>query len=204
MSSGYEYLCWARECWSPNDWTGFLPSSIRVYWAARWPLAQDLTILLSGQVFKLHCEEGWFNRRTHQLTKFQLRRQAQSVEFIGGIEAIKVQVLTCLDFTHLVGGWERNLVNFCLSGCLEMGIRWKPSLQVMTCRGMSWKLNSSCRTKEHALHLYNKDLPVVLLHGPELPLKSFAKLTGKPAESLNHVLRHRWTCLLRYEAVYWG
>ena len=31
------------------------------------------------QVLKLHCEEGWFNRRTHQLTKFQLRRQAKLV-----------------------------------------------------------------------------------------------------------------------------
>ena len=36
-----------------------------------------LSELWCAEVFKLHCEEGWFNRRTHQLTKFQLRRQAQ-------------------------------------------------------------------------------------------------------------------------------
>jgi len=32
------------------------------------------------QMFKLHCEEGWLNRRTHQLTKFQLRRQVEEDE----------------------------------------------------------------------------------------------------------------------------
>ena len=38
---------------------------------------RQLTELAICQVLKLHCEEGWFNRRTHQLTKFQLRRQAR-------------------------------------------------------------------------------------------------------------------------------
>merc|ERR1712232_1540913 len=32
------------------------------------------------QVFRLHYEEGWFNRRTHQLTKFHLRRQVDESE----------------------------------------------------------------------------------------------------------------------------
>ncbi|CAK8998147.1 unnamed protein product [Durusdinium trenchii] len=38
-------------------------------------VGEEFTSLPKTQVFKLHCEEGWFNRRTHQLTKFQLRRQ---------------------------------------------------------------------------------------------------------------------------------
>eukprot|EP00913_Durusdinium_trenchii_P023758 g22313.t1 len=40
-------------------------------------VGEEFTSLPKTQVFKLHCEEGWFNRRTHQLTKFQLRRQAR-------------------------------------------------------------------------------------------------------------------------------
>jgi len=32
------------------------------------------------QVLKLHCSKGWFNRRTHQLTKFHLRRQVEDDE----------------------------------------------------------------------------------------------------------------------------
>lgn len=63
------------------------------------------------QMFKLHCEEGWLNRRTHQLTKFQLRRQVDEDEL-----------------------WT----TFVYSG------KWK------------WEY-------VHALHLYDKQLPVVLL-----------------------------------------
>uniref|UniRef100_A0A7S4PRP8 Thioredoxin-like fold domain-containing protein n=1 Tax=Alexandrium monilatum TaxID=311494 RepID=A0A7S4PRP8_9DINO len=63
------------------------------------------------QMFKLHCEEGWLNRRTHQLTKFHLRRQVEESEL-----------------------WT----TFVYSG------KWK------------WEY-------VHALHLYDKQLPVVLL-----------------------------------------
>ncbi|CAJ1387507.1 unnamed protein product, partial [Effrenium voratum] len=70
----------------------------------------DFQSLPNTQVFKLHCEEGWFNRRTHQLTKFQLRRQVEESEL-----------------------WT----TFVYRG------KWK------------WEY-------EHALHLYNKELPVVL------------------------------------------
>eukprot|EP00434_Breviolum_minutum_P030320 symbB.v1.2.026820.t2/scaffold2709.1/size72633/3 len=48
----------------------------------RWldAVGSDFKALPNTQVFKLHCEEGWFNRRTHQLTKFQLRRQVDESE----------------------------------------------------------------------------------------------------------------------------
>jgi len=63
------------------------------------------------QLIRLHCEEGWLNRRTHQLTKFQLRRQVEEDEL----------------FTTFVyrGKWKHEYVR--------------------------------------ALHLYDKQLPVVLL-----------------------------------------
>jgi len=32
------------------------------------------------QVYRMHCAEGWFSRRTHQLTKFHLRRQVEQNE----------------------------------------------------------------------------------------------------------------------------
>eukprot|EP00440_Ansanella_granifera_P066485 gb/GFBE01072111.1/.p1 GENE.gb/GFBE01072111.1/~~gb/GFBE01072111.1/.p1 ORF type:complete len:381 (+),score=52.43 gb/GFBE01072111.1/:1-1143(+) len=70
--------------------------------------------LPNTQVFKLHAEEGWFNRRTHQLTKFHLRRQVDESEL-----------------------WT----TFVYRG------KWK------------WEY-------EYALHLYNKELPVVLLIDP--------------------------------------
>ncbi|CAE7513957.1 unnamed protein product [Symbiodinium natans] len=73
--------------------------------------AKDFHGLPNTQVLKLHCEEGWFSRRTHQLTKFQLRRQVDESEL-----------------------WT----TFVYRG------KWK------------WEY-------ERALHLYNKELPVVLL-----------------------------------------
>lgn len=63
------------------------------------------------QLLKLHCEESWLSRRTHQLTKFQIRRQIPEEEL-----------------------WK----TFVYSG------KWK------------WEY-------VHALHLYDKHLPVVLL-----------------------------------------
>lgn len=71
----------------------------------------DFLKLPGTQMFKLHCEEGFFNRRTHLLTKFQLRRQVDDSEL----------------FTTFVyrGKWKWEYV--------------------------------------HALHLYDKNLPVVLL-----------------------------------------
>ncbi|CAE7381791.1 unnamed protein product [Symbiodinium pilosum] len=74
-------------------------------------VASDFNALPNSQVLKLHCEEGWFNRRTHQLTKFHLRRQVDESEI-----------------------WR----TFVYRG------KWK------------WEY-------ERALHLYNKELPVVLL-----------------------------------------
>jgi len=66
------------------------------------------------QLLKMHCSEGWLNRRTHQLTKFHLRRQVPEDEL----------------FTTLVyrGKWKWEYVR--------------------------------------ALHLYDKNLPVVLLIDP--------------------------------------
>jgi len=77
-------------------------------------VGQEFNELPRTQVYKLHCEEGWFNRRTHQLTKFHLRRQVDESEI-----------------------WS----TFVYRG------KWK------------WEY-------EHALHLYNKELPVVLLLDP--------------------------------------
>jgi len=79
----------------------------------RWldAAGHDFLKLPGTQMFKLHCEEGFFNRRTHLLTKFQLRRQ--------------------VDDTDL---WS----TFVYRG------KWK------------WEY-------VHALHLYDKNLPVVLL-----------------------------------------
>ena len=152
------------------------------------PGSSPLLILLGGQVFKLHCEEGWFNRRTHQLTKFQLRRQAQSVEFVEVIKVIKVQVLTCLDFAHL-GRWMRaksgQRLFIVVPGNGNTLEAKSPSHDMS--RHVSMCLESlilHCGTKEHALHLYNKDLPVVLLHVPQLALESFAERRGKPTEGL--------------------
>mmetsp|Transcript_11332 Transcript_11332/g.25192 ORF Transcript_11332/g.25192 Transcript_11332/m.25192 type:complete len:369 (+) Transcript_11332:89-1195(+) len=82
----------------------------------RWldDVGDEFRALPKTQVFKLHCEEGWFNRRTHQLTKFHLRRQVEENEL----------------FTTFVyhGKWKWEYV--------------------------------------HALHLYDKELPVVLLLDP--------------------------------------
>lgn len=74
-------------------------------------VGEELAHLPKFQVFKMHCQEGFFNRRTHQLTKFQLRRQVNESE----------------QFTTFVyrGKWKSEYV--------------------------------------HALHLYNRELPVVLL-----------------------------------------
>jgi len=48
----------------------------------RWmeEVSEDFCELPKTQILKLHCEEGWFNRRTHQLTKFHLRRQVEESE----------------------------------------------------------------------------------------------------------------------------
>eukprot|EP00442_Polarella_glacialis_P035802 CAMPEP_0115063960 /NCGR_PEP_ID=MMETSP0227-20121206/9404_1 /TAXON_ID=89957 /ORGANISM="Polarella glacialis, Strain CCMP 1383" /LENGTH=393 /DNA_ID=CAMNT_0002449533 /DNA_START=59 /DNA_END=1240 /DNA_ORIENTATION=- len=77
-------------------------------------VGEDFTKLPNTQVFKLHAEEGWFNRRTHALTKFHLRRQVDESEL-----------------------WT----TFVYRG------KWK------------WEY-------VYNLHLYNKDLPVVLLLDP--------------------------------------
>jgi len=74
-------------------------------------VGEDFLERKNTQVLKLHCEEGWLNRRTHALTKFHLRRQVSEDEL----------------FTTFVyrGKWKWEYVR--------------------------------------ALHLYDKELPVVLL-----------------------------------------
>lgn len=87
------------------------------------------------QVLKLHCEEGWFNRRTHWLTKFQLRRQVKEDEL----------------FTTFVyrGKWKWEYVR--------------------------------------ALHLYDKELPVVLLVDPLGYIRWHA--VGLPSDDATAVFR---------------
>jgi len=87
------------------------------------------------QVLKLHCEEGWLNRRTHQLTKFHLRRQVEQSEM----------------FTTFVyrGKWKWEYV--------------------------------------HALHLYDKQLPVVLLLDPLGYIRWHA--VGLPTEDATAVFK---------------
>eukprot|EP00929_Paragymnodinium_shiwhaense_P000358 TRINITY_DN100603_c0_g1_i1.p1 TRINITY_DN100603_c0_g1~~TRINITY_DN100603_c0_g1_i1.p1 ORF type:complete len:402 (-),score=79.64 TRINITY_DN100603_c0_g1_i1:81-1286(-) len=77
-------------------------------------VGEEFQGLRNTQVYKLHCEEGWFNRRTHQLTKFHLRRQVDESELFS---------------------------TFVYSG------KWKSEYV-------------------HNMHLYNKELPVVLLIDP--------------------------------------
>merc|ERR1719213_887833 len=43
-------------------------------------VGEEFNSLKKTQVLKIHCSEGWFSRRTHQLTKFQLRRQVPESE----------------------------------------------------------------------------------------------------------------------------
>lgn len=110
-------------------------------------VGEEFTSLPKTQVFKLHCEEGWFNRRTHQLTKFQLRRQVDESEI-----------------------WS----TFVYRGA------WK------------WEY-------EHALHLYNKELPVVLLldsvgyirwHAVGLPTEEATETFQTLARRLAHEKRN--------------
>lgn len=77
-------------------------------------VGDEFSGLKDTQVFRLHYEEGWWNRRTHVLTKFQLRRQVKEEEI-----------------------WS----TFVYRG------KWKAEYA-------------------RALHLYNKELPVVLLIDP--------------------------------------
>lgn len=79
----------------------------------RWleDIGDEFTSLPKSQVLKLHAAKGWFSRRTHFLTKFQLRRQVAEDELFK---------------------------TFVYKG------KWK------------WEY-------EKALHLYDKELPVVLL-----------------------------------------
>merc|ERR1739845_334583 len=87
------------------------------------------------QVFKLHAEKGWFNRRTHQLTKFHLRRQVDDSEL----------------FTTFVyhGKWKFDYVK--------------------------------------SLHLYNNQLPVVLLLDPLGYVRWHA--VGLPSDDATAVFR---------------
>jgi len=87
------------------------------------------------QVLKMHCARGWFNRRTHALTKFQLRRQVEEDE----------------QFTTFVyrGKWK-----------------WEYA---------------------RALHLYDPQLPVVLLIDPLAYVRWHA--VGLPSEDATNVFR---------------
>jgi len=87
------------------------------------------------QVLKLHCARGWFNRRTHQLTKFQLRRQVEAEE---------------QHTTYVYRG------------------KWK------------WEY-------ARALHLYNPQLPVLLLLDPLGYIRWHA--VGLPSEDATAVFR---------------
>ena len=119
------------------------------------------------QVFKLHCEEGWFNRRTHQLTKFQLRRQVGPVDMHWhavmrswsaslGFPALSLPS-TFFILPHCQVDESEIWSTFVYRGAWKWEYVWSQGF-------LSLMLNpSSSQTEEHALHLYNKDLPVVLL-----------------------------------------
>lgn len=122
------------------------------------------------QVFKLHCEEGWFNRRTHQLTKFQLRRQVGPVDMHWhaanavmrswsvslGFPALSLPS-TVFILPHCQVDESEIWSTFVYRGAWKWEYVWSQGF-------LSLMLNpSSSQTEEHALHLYNKDLPVVLL-----------------------------------------
>eukprot|EP00933_Yihiella_yeosuensis_P037540 TRINITY_DN31504_c0_g1_i1.p1 TRINITY_DN31504_c0_g1~~TRINITY_DN31504_c0_g1_i1.p1 ORF type:complete len:394 (-),score=75.21 TRINITY_DN31504_c0_g1_i1:116-1297(-) len=106
-------------------------------------IGEEFKGLPQTQIFKLHAEEGWFNRRTHQLTKFHLRRQVPEEEL-----------------------WS----TFVYRG------KWK------------WEY-------VYNLHLYNKELPVVLLidkvgyirwHAIGLPTPEATSLFKQLARRLAH------------------
>lgn len=99
-------------------------------------VGDEFTSLPKTQVYKLHCEEGWFNRRTHALTKFHLRRQVEEDEI-----------------------WS----TFVYRG------KWK------------WEY-------EHALHMYNKELPVVLLLDPLGYIRWHA--VGLPTSEATELFKH--------------
>jgi len=48
----------------------------------RWTSAvsEEFSALPRAQVLKMHCCKGWFSRRTHQLTKYNLRRATKDPE----------------------------------------------------------------------------------------------------------------------------
>ena len=114
-----------------------------------------------GQVLKLHCEEGWFNRRTHQLTKFQLRRQAsfslQSIHKTTSGLTLDVNLCSCKVNEDEI--WS----TFVYRG------KWKweyaQGLEAL-CPCSFRDVAEAGDSEERALHLYNKELPVVILLGP--------------------------------------
>lgn len=106
-------------------WTGLR------HWADA--VGTDFAALPKTQVMKIHAEEGWFNRRTHNLTKFQLRRQVDEKDI-----------------------WS----TFVYHG------KWK------------WEY-------VYALHLYNKELPVVLLIDPLGYIRWHA--VGLPSEEATQI-----------------
>jgi len=103
----------------------------------RWleDVGEEFSAHPNSQVFKLHASKGWFSRRTHFLTKFQLRRQVPEDEL----------------FTTFVyrGKWK-------------------------------WEY-------EKALHMYDKELPVVLLIDPLGYIRWHA--VGLPTEDATDIFR---------------
>lgn len=103
----------------------------------RWldQVGEEFLSLKDTQVLKLHAEEGWLNRRTHQLTKFHLRRQVEEDEM----------------FTTFVyrGKWKWEYVR--------------------------------------SLHMYDKELPVVLLIDKQGYVRWHA--VGMPTDDATDVFR---------------
>eukprot|EP00927_Polykrikos_kofoidii_P074384 TRINITY_DN70370_c0_g1_i1.p1 TRINITY_DN70370_c0_g1~~TRINITY_DN70370_c0_g1_i1.p1 ORF type:complete len:415 (-),score=53.26 TRINITY_DN70370_c0_g1_i1:67-1311(-) len=99
-------------------------------------IGEEFEQLPNTQVFKLHAEEGWFNRRTHALTKFHLRRQLDDSE----------------------------------------------QFKTFVYRG-KWKAEYA-----RTLHMYNKELPVVLLVDPLGYVRWHA--VGQPSDDATAVFRN--------------
>lgn len=116
----------------------------------RWleDVGDEFDSLANTQVLKLHCAKGWFSRRTHFLTKFQLRRQVEQDELF----------------------------------------------KTFVYRG-TWKWEY-----EKALHLYDKELPVVLLIDPVGYIRWHA--VGLPTEDATDVFRSLSSRLAREKRNY--
>lgn len=82
--------------------------------------AKETQQLPNTQIAKVHASEGWFNRRTHYLTKFHLRRQVPEAELFSTYVYRGKWKQEYVRTLHL---YDQNLPSFLLVDCLGY-IRW--------------------------------------------------------------------------------